>query len=465
MRSRVLEAPLGLWVDPRAAYVAMHAADEWSFWLDCGTDASTGVSAMGRASAVLSDRVGGSVLESLRTELAAHRDTEVGHSAGFRLGWVGWLSYELRSHTMEEQHGRVDMHPHSLMLRVDRAVVFDHSARTVTLLALGERWEGDAAVWRAETVRALLDASRATPSDISHHPGRGSVEWAHDDERYLEMIAECQRAIVAGDAYQLCLTTSARVTVRPDPLAAYLALRRTSPAHHGGLLRAGGISLLSASPEQFLAVDPDGGVQTRPIKGTRPRGATPHADSDLVRALRESDKERAENLMIVDLMRNDLSRVCQIGSVHVPELFAVETYPHVHQLVSTVRGRLREGLGAIDAVEACFPAGSMTGAPKREATRILDSLEGRPRGIYSGAWGHLGFDGRLDLAMVIRTIVVDEAGATVGSGGGITALSIPEEELAEVKLKAAALLAVLVGDEGVDNGAATPSITPHRVSA
>jgi len=184
-------------------------------------------------------------------------------------------------------------------------------------------------------------------------------------------------------------------------------------------------------------------VTTSPIKGTRPRGATAEADEDLRFELEASPKERAENLMIVDLMRNDLARVCQVGSVDVTSLLAVESYAQVHQLVSTVRGRLQEGLTATDAIAACFPAGSMTGAPKRSATLILDGLEQRARGIYAGAFGYLGLDGALDFAMVIRSIVIDEHGSTVGTGGGITALSVPEEELAEAKLKAQVLLQVL----------------------
>ena len=151
--------------------------------------------------------------------------------------------------------------------------------------------------------------------------------------------------------------------------------------------------------------------------------------------------------MIVDLMRNDLSRVCEVGSVWVPSLLAVESYPHVHQLVSTVRGRMRDDVDAVDVLAACFPAGSMTGAPKRAAVRILAGLERRPRGVYSGAFGHIGLDGRMDLAMVIRSIVLDAEGATIGAGGGITALSVPEEEVAEARLKAAALLAAL-GTQG-----------------
>ncbi len=257
------------------------------------------------------------------------------------------------------------------------------------------------------------------------------------------MIEACKAAIVEGEAYQLCLTTEATVHVSPDPVATYLALRSLSPTHHGALLRAGGVSLLSASPEQFLTVTPDRIVESKPIKGTRPRGASPEADEQLRTELVESEKERAENLMIVDLMRNDIGRVSEVGSVTVTSLLAVESYAQVHQLVSTVRGILAEGLRPVDAIGACFPAGSMTGAPKHSATVILDALEHRPRGIYSGAFGYLGFDGAVDLAMVIRSIVIDRESSTVGAGGGITALSVPIEELAEAKLKAAALLSVL----------------------
>ena len=234
----------------------------------------------------------------------------------------------------------------------------------------------------------------------------------------------------------------------PDPVATYLALRASSPTHHGALVRAGEVSLVSASPEQFLRVTPEGLVETKPIKGTRPRGDDEESDDALRDELLSSDKERAENLMIVDLMRNDLGRIAEVGSVEVTSLLAVESYAQVHQLVSTVRGRLADGVDRFDAIAACFPAGSMTGAPKLSATQILDRLERRPRGVYSGAFGYLGLDGAVDLAMVIRSIVIDRDGSTIGAGGGITALSVPEEELAEVMVKAAPLLAVLGVREG-----------------
>jgi anthranilate/para-aminobenzoate synthase component I len=347
---------------------------------------------------------------------------------------VGWLGYEVRGETMQVpvEHGL--RYPRAAWLRVHRGLAFDHAAREVWLLSIGR---DDA--WRAEVADRLADPI-ALPS---HRPAPATATWAYPDDQYLQMIRACQASIVEGDAYQLCLTTEASVPVTPDPVAAYLALRASSPTHHGALVRAGEVSLVSATPEQFLRVTPDGIVETKPIKGTRPRGDTGLADDALRDELVSSDKERAENLMIVDLMRNDLGRIAQVGSVEVTSLLAVESYAQVHQLVSTVRARLADGVDRFDAIAACFPAGSMTGAPKRSATDILDGLERRPRGIYSGAFGYLGYDGAVDLAMVIRSIVIDAEGSTVGAGGGITALSVPEEELAEVRVKASALLEVL----------------------
>jgi anthranilate synthase component 1 len=437
MRTRLLRYPLGRWVDPAAAWAALNATAENSFWLDGGPSASSGVSYLGSSTRVLTD-ADGDVFESLRTSLASE-GVEPDAAGGFALGWVGWLGYELRALTMGESV-RESRYPVTALMFVDRAVAFDHATGIVSLLALGDSWDGALGDWRDQTAVALAGA--VVPATASAVPVSRAV-WAYSDDEYLGMIEACQRSIAAGDAYQLCLTTEARIDVHPDPFAAYLALRSSSPSHHGGLLVFGSVALLSASPEQFLAVSPAGLVSSSPIKGTRRRGVSSSEDELLRAELEASDKERAENLMIVDLMRNDIGRISEVGSVRVPRLLEVETYAHVHQLVSEVTGQLASGLRPVDAVIACFPAGSMTGAPKLSATRILDSLERRARGVYAGAFGYLGLDGGVDLAMVIRSIVIDSSGATVGSGGGITALSVPSEELEEVRIKAAALLAVL----------------------
>ena len=440
MRTRLLRHPLGRWVEPAVVWSALVADAENAFWLDSGAGASTGWSYLGVGRSVLTD-ADGDVLELLRHSLSDLALDSDGEGPGdFALGWVGWLGYEMRGATMGELVPP-SRYPSAAFMFVDRAIAFDHKNQELWMIALGSFWEGEVGDWRDETVAALSGASLV--------PDRQDVAvtvtptWRYTDDEYLGMIRECQRAIDAGDAYQLCLTTEVSVPVSPDDFTTYLALRESSVTHHGGLLRFGDVSLLSASPEKFLSVTPRGVVESSPIKGTRRRGANAEEDAALRAELEASDKERAENLMIVDLMRNDIGRISEIGSVSVPRLLEVESYAHVHQLVSTVRGQLAAGLDAIDAVAACFPAGSMTGAPKLSATRILNSLENRARGIYAGAFGYFGLDGAVDLAMVIRSIVIDPNGSSIGTGGGITALSVPHEELDEVRLKAAALLAVL----------------------
>ncbi|MGV8852186.1 MAG: anthranilate synthase component I family protein [Rhodoglobus sp.] len=463
MRSRVLIADLESFADPAAVFAELMAAGgvgsrdsaaQGGVWLDSGVAAASGRSYLAVSSrAVLSDTLNEPVFEWMRREFMPADIDFSGAPAGFRLGWIGWLGYELRGESMDVEIRSHASTPDAVWLWIDRVIVVDHGSRTLSVMALGESWTDELQQWR-DQMEALV-ARTAQQGDRGESRSRGAVGaqsipndspaavWRDSDDRYLEMIAQCQRSIVEGDAYQLCLTTSVRVEPAADPVQTYLALREANPSHHGGFLQVGETSLLSSSPEQFLSIDPTGTIETKPIKGTRRRDNDPAEDDRLQAELLASDKERAENLMIVDLMRNDLGRVCEVGSVVVSKLFAVESYATVHQLVSTVSGRLRADVSAVDAIMASFPAGSMTGAPKHSATLIIDALERSPRGIYSGVFGYVGLDGAVDLAMVIRSIVMDARGSTIGAGGGITALSVPTEELAEVKLKAAALLAVL----------------------
>lgn len=273
---------------------------------------------------------------------------------------------------------------------------------------------------------------------------RAAQVWRRTDADYVREVEACRSAIRDGEAYVLCLTDTAEVRGRFDPLDLFLLLRARGGAVRGGVIATGDRALVSASPERFLSVRGHR-ILTHPIKGTRPRGADPGSDRALAEQLAADPKERAENLMIVDLMRNDLGRVCEPGSVGVEGFLRVESHPHVHQLVSTVAGTLRAGADVFDAIEVCFPGGSMTGAPKRRAVEILSELEGAPRGLYSGCFGWVDDGGDAELAMTIRSVEL-RAGdgapgvALIGAGGGITADSDPERETAEKHLKAAPLL-------------------------
>lgn len=327
--------------------------------------------------------------------------------------------------------------PGGAWLRISRLAAFDHATGAVWTVAV----EADLDDWEAFVSRV---ATTTVPEDgpEMHEAGTRPVEARHTPTEYAALIERSRELIRAGIAYQLCLTTRFTVPGAHDGVTVYRRLRSATPAHHGGFIRIGGRSLLSASPEQFLHAE-GGVIRTRPIKGTRPRGTGAAHDAALASELAADAKERAENVMIVDLMRNDLSRVCEPGSIGVDALWAVETYPAVHQLVSTVSGTASPGTTAGALFDAAFPAGSMTGAPKLSAMTRLRELEGGPRGIYAGCFGYIGDEGSLDVAMVIRSIVIDGADAVVGAGGGITWRSVAASEVAEVATKARAPLMAL----------------------
>jgi para-aminobenzoate synthetase len=301
------------------------------------------------------------------------------------------------------------------------------------------------AVWmRCRDVRVVEHGPSAPAARTRSEPAAAPMpEW------YADAFVRVREELHAGNSYEVNLTYREEHSVAGEALAAYGRLRATNPAPYSGLLhhRTAGDDtwLLSASPERFATVDRRGWIEARPIKGTTARSDSPERDEELRERLATDPKFRAENLMIVDLLRNDLSMVCQPGTVSVPSLMAVESYASVHQLVSTVRGRLRGGVGSVEALRAIFPPGSMTGAPKLRTMQIIDEVEASPRGVYAGAFGWISGDGRADLGVVIRSLFRSGTGPWwLGTGGGITVRSDASEEWAETRWKAERVAAALV---------------------
>ncbi len=418
MRQSIEAVELPRTITPEQAFAALRDRPH-VFWLDGGPNARDGWSWVGTGEPDDPDAVGAVVLAT------AGSSAKTGPLHG---GWVGWTGYEPGAAAAGAPVTHADPLPAQRWLRVQEVVAFDH--------ATGRAWAGGA---DAAGLAARVRAASPRPFVRAVPPHRIAAARIGPDD-YADRIRRCRAAIRAGDAYLLCLTTRFEIDGPVDPDRVHAALRASSPSHHGLLIRSGTHALVGASPERFLEVD-DGIVRTRPIKGTRPRGTDPDSDRMLRDELQASAKERAENVMIVDLMRNDLAPVCEIGGVSVERLLEVESYASVHQLVSTVAGRLRRDVTVADLLRQAFPAGSMTGAPKLSAMTLLHGLEDGPRGLFSGAAGWVGDDGRLDLAMTIRSVAVHPGGAYVGAGGGITWHSVVEEEVDEVALKAAAPLA------------------------
>jgi para-aminobenzoate synthetase len=448
--------------DPERVFAALYGESENAFWLDSSwVEEGARFSFLGDDSGPLGatvfcdvdagevrvEREGEvevrceSIFDYVAAEMQRLRLPEMGLPFEFECGFAGYFGYELKAECGGDAAHESSL-PDAAFVFAGRMIAFDHAETQTYLLCLAEPGgEDEAEAWLEETVGRLEGLpSPAGLADPVEQDDAGPVEFrlARPRERYLEEIAECKRLLAAGETYEACLTNRVEAGVSPEPLALYRSLRRVNPAPFSAFLRFGETAVLSSSPERFLAVGRDRWVEAKPIKGTSRRGHTAAEDVRLAEGLRSDEKNRAENLMIADLLRNDLGAVCEVGTVHVPRLMQVETYETVHQLVTTVRGLLREGLQPADCIQACFPAGSMTGAPKRRTMQIVDELEGEARGVYSGAIGYLGLGGGCDLSVTIRTIVLDGEAATIGVGGAIVAQSDAEEEYEEMLLKAVA---------------------------
>jgi len=434
--------------DPESAFACIYGASPSAFWLDSSANGERGrFSFMGDSQGPLAavvtydvelgevrvERHGRvevrseSIFGYLTRELARRRPSGADIPFDFDCGFAGYLGYELKAECDGASAHRAAT-PDAALILADRLIAFDHQERHTYLLSLTEDDSWIEATERQLTTLPAL-AEPQVPAALPFLPRRSH-------RRYREDIEACKRYLTTGHSYEICLTNALETTTDADSLELYRALRRANPAPFAAYLRFGDLAVLSSSPERFLSVGRDGKVETRPIKGTSRRDAAPAEDARLAAELRCDEKSRAENVTIVDLMRNDLGRVCELGSVAVPELMRIESFETVHQLVSSVCGRLRPELTPIDAVRACFPPGSMTGAPKRRTMEIIDELEGAARGVYSGAIGWFGRDGACDLSVAIRSIVFDHEQISVGAGGAIVIDSDPGEELGEMLLKA-----------------------------
>ncbi|XVO89101.1 aminodeoxychorismate synthase component I [Pseudomonas palleroniana] len=352
----------------------------------------------------------------------------------FKGGFVGYMGYELKALTGGQKVYRSG-YPDASFMFAPHFFVFDHHEQTVyecMISATGQTPEWPTILASIPAPHSNTDKPRFVPGAVDQL--KLSLEDGPDD--YVRKIKQSLQYITDGESYEICLTNRARMSYSGAPLAAYQRMREASPVPYGAYLCLDSFCVLSASPETFLRIDEGGLIESRPIKGTRTRDKDPVEDQRLRDDLQASTKDRAENLMIVDLVRHDLNRVCRSGSVHVPHIFAVESFSSVHQLVSTVRGHLRNDISAIEAIRACFPGGSMTGAPKKRTMEIIDGLETCARGVYSGALGWISFSGSSELSIVIRTAVLHKQQAEFGIGGAIVAHSDPNEELEETLIKA-----------------------------
>jgi para-aminobenzoate synthetase len=374
---------------------------------------------------------------------------------GFALGWIGCLGYELK-----RESGGNDVAaptPDAALVFAGRGVVLDHERQRTYLLALThdggpeELASGEAAQWQErarEAVESLVSGASGFGGERQEElsaPAAPAFTLRDSRASYLDKVRRAKAEITEGNSYEICLTTELAADATPalNDLDTYLALRRRNPAPFATYLRFGDLTVASTSPERFMSIRADGRLRAEPIKGTRRRLDDPTEDAAVRAELAASPKDRAENIMIVDLLRNDLSHYAVPGTLRVSRLCAIETYATVHQMVSTIDARLRPDASRAEAVAAAFPAGSMTGAPKISTMDILDGLESGPRGIYSGAAGYFSLNGASDLSVVIRTLVRQGSRLSLGVGGAITADSDPAAEWDEIRAKAFGVLSTL----------------------
>jgi para-aminobenzoate synthetase len=413
-------------------------------------DVARGTVTLHAADGVSSEQ--GSIFEILDSQLQAHLlELPDGVPEGLVGGFVGYLGYECKADCGSPVEHGSDV-PDAVLMLANRVIAIDHTTGRTHLLAVCEGDGVQAERWLAQAEQAVRDVLGAeSPALPAPATAGGFVEpdeqvvfrCGRGRSQYIADIVRCKSVLSAGESYEVCLTDQIHTDASPDPFELYRILRRRNPAPFAAYLKLGELAVVSSSPERFLSVDRERRVQARPIKGTTSRGADPAQDEAQRNWLLNDEKTFAEHLMIVDLLRNDLGRVCEVDSVRVPQFMIVEPYATVHQLISTITGVLERARTPVECVRACFPGGSMTGAPKLRTMGIIDEIEREARGVYSGAIGYFGLDGSVDLSIVIRTVVMRPGETTIGAGGAIVIQSDAEEEFEEILLKARAPMSAI----------------------
>lgn len=488
---------LNILIDSEKLFASFFQNQKNCFWLDSALvcEDSGRFSFLGQASQVLHYFMNGaeihlhdfskekikisvineSLFSYLNRELAAKKmDTHPELPFGFQCGFVGYFGYELKNECKDgnqKKNGLHSIYPDASFFYVDRMIVLDHLEKKTYLVKLRQsngdespdswfkvckekisKFNSEELKFKEFTLNKnkleQLAKNKNSAQIVEEWISQGKLKLKINKNDYLQKIAHCLMKIELGESYELCLTNQAKVKSQIEPFLIYWALRNLNSAPFSAFLDFDSFAVLSSSPERFLKLDHQRQIEAKPIKGTIRRGKNKEEDQFLIEQLKESEKDQSENLMIVDLLRNDLSRVCEIGSVTVPKCMEIETFASVHQMVSTICGKLKSEFTSIDLIQASFPGGSMTGAPKKRSMDILDELEMGARGIYSGALGYLSLTGAMDLNIVIRTLMGSSGEFTLGAGGAITALSDPESEFAETLLKWKQLiLALQVAEE------------------
>ena len=446
---------------------SVEGGEQWGRYSFLGSNPSLVFQCKGRLVEVLEGgrvtrfEAGTDPLDAVKAILARYRPATVPGLPRFSGGLVGYLGYDLvRFIERLPDRAKDDLGlPDGILLLTDTLLIFDNVAHTIKVVShaavagAGEAAAREAYEEAGRKIEALIAALRRpvgaprSPRSTSRPGERAST---FDREGFEAAVRRSKAYVEAGDVIQVVLSQRLAARTAADPFDAYRALRIVNPSPYMYYLRLGDLRIAGTSPEVLVRLE-DGGVDVRPIAGTRRRGRTPAEDRAMEAELRADAKERAEHIMLVDLGRNDVGRVARPGSVEVTELMAVERYSHVMHLVSHVRGGLAEGLDAFDVLRACFPAGTVTGAPKVRAMEIIEELEPVRRGPYAGAVGYFGFSGNMDTCITIRTIVFSEGMAYVQAGAGIVADSDPAHEYQETLNKAEGMLrAIALAEAGLD---------------